>query len=174
MKNKIFLLLFFVLALQVPSTVRAYQYVGNDPINKVDPLGLRLYGIGGSAGATLFLGGELNLHLSYDTDTGKFGVVFTPNFRIGPLIGASANVSVIVADNGGKSSCPPAKIDDLKGKSRGVAADFGPIGSISASEAPEMGGGGTRELTIGTPVGFGASIGVGFEYGKTFTHTFGK
>ena len=73
--------------------VNLYAYVGNDPTDKTDPMGLEKYEVGVEADGYLIMGVTYGVSATYDTETGevatggKFGVGFGLEGGIGGVVG---------------------------------------------------------------------------------------
>jgi RHS repeat-associated protein len=107
-----------------------YGFVGGDPINAIDPMGLWTLGIGGTASGNLYIGGitlDLGVYIGHSKQAGwSFG--FLGTYESGMGIGLSASI-------GGFANLTSAKcVNQLKGPS----IDIG--GSASAIVLPVTAG----------------------------------
>jgi hypothetical protein len=70
----------------LPEGPNLYAYVGNSPTNRIDPLGLWVFGIGGSFDLGFIFGIEINLNVVIDDDF-RIGITCSPGAKIGPWAG---------------------------------------------------------------------------------------
>jgi|GEM_PF-3476175 len=145
--------------------LNVYGYVGNDPLNLVDPLGLRTLnmqlggGLVGLVGATA--GGGL-----YITNDGAFGFPDIGVFKqIGPAVGANGGVGLSFGYTYGS-------VTNFQGRALAVDVSAGPV-TVSGSFGPT----GTPSGTFSNPIGLQLGVAVGSPIGADIsapkTTTFG-
>lgn len=107
-----------------------YRYVGNNPINRIDPTGNLAFGVGLEAIGFLFQGGSVNGTAVASVDLNPFsstflktevGVLSTGGKKLGVGAAATAGANVMVAIGNDD-------LNDLSGFSVGGSAGLGPVG----------------------------------------------
>jgi hypothetical protein len=144
------------------SEPRIYAYTDNDPLNRVDPLGLWTLQVGfsGYVGIPAWgIGGQLNIGIAADThgNAGFYGTVGG-----GPTVGGGLRAGI-----GGAVSSAPT-INDLSGSGAGVTvmAGTGVGGSADWSKGGGLWGSGPPYQSWGGSVGWaaGAAASAGPSY----------
>jgi RHS repeat-associated protein len=132
-----------------------YGYVLQDPVNRSDPNGLDVFGIGLSGELQFWLGGELGIIFVWD-DNGGTGVLISPAGRVGPDLALSAGLAVFW-------NYDADTIDDVAGWGFSFGAEFLLPVSICKSFSvvtPTSG-----EPGLGVLGGIGANAGPGVSLG---------
>jgi uncharacterized protein RhaS with RHS repeats len=65
-----------------------YAYVGNDPVNKIDPTGERTWGLNFSAGFSVGGGAKLRYDINFDTTHKELNIAATVGAQVGAQLGA--------------------------------------------------------------------------------------
>lgn len=130
--------------------VNLYVYVGNDPVNRVDPAGLEPF-VGFSINAGYFGGGQLSLTL---TGTG-WGITVSGG------AGYGAGAALVAGVCGGGDTTGWGAHAGASGGAAGVGVSAG--GSFSPGKATVSGGFG-----VGFGIGIGASLGYGYTWGGSW------
>jgi uncharacterized protein RhaS with RHS repeats len=138
--------------------INLYAYVGNDPLNNVDPLGLWTFQVGGSFSINLgWIGGQINAGIVVD-GYGNAGFFVTGGG--GPGAGGA------VKFGGGAAITTAPRILDLNGYNSGVSLTGSFLGGAASADWSH---GSTRDNVIYNS--YGGSIGAGGGYGATQTNT---
>ncbi len=124
-----------------------YAYAGGDPVNRIDPSGLLVVGIGITAGGSIgFPGGDVGVFYVIDHQ-GHYGLYFSWDMRAGAAISMGFGPSLFVFPG-------MSDIRDLNGFSAGAGIDS-PVGCVQlvkpAPGAPWYAGG----IEVGTPAAGG-------------------
>lgn len=141
-----------------------YAYVGNDPLNGVDPNGLATYFLQGSGSVVGVLGGAFGVGV-YATTNNAFGLPDIGVFRVaGPAVGLNVGAGISVGYASGSST-------DFRGRTLNVDVGVGPvIGSVSFTPK----GSKTFNSVVGGSGGFGYSPTVaGIDLSSTTTRASG-
>jgi RHS repeat-associated protein len=96
-----------------------YAYVGNSPVNFVDPTGLWTVGIGGQAELQLLIGFDVSAQIVIDGD-GNIGLALTADYRQGLMVAAGASGTA-------SYNWDARTIQDLQGGGVGVGVGVGPF-----------------------------------------------
>jgi RHS repeat-associated protein len=150
---------------QIPDALREsgeanlYQFVGNNPVNNLDPFGLWTFQVGFTLGFNFWgWNGSFSTGFSGDTQ-GNFGGYYTGN--LGPATGLGAQGFAGVTVQGSNAKCN----NNLKGPFAygSVGGGLGPYGSLdafggSSDNGPVFGLGGTVGVGLGAGGAGGGSL----------------
>lgn len=133
-----------------------YAYVRNDPLNFIDPLGLRTLLLFGTLDFFVGLGGGASGGIFYDLDSGEFGV-------FGSVEGGGG-IDLSIGVVGGFIE----EQKDLSGNFLNFGASYGPVEGYVVTGDPlddnrrnDTIVGGGAGAAFGLPIGYNTSIGVG-------------
>jgi RHS repeat-associated protein len=135
------------------SDYNLYAYVGNDPTNKTDPMGMIILTLGGYAEGSFIVGGNVSVGLYWDTETGEIG-------RYNSMEGGTG----IGLSTGGTVSAY-GSVGDLAGPYLTTGAGVGPasgavvVGTNNGNHAT----GGNFSLGVG-PVPFEHKLNAGYGW----------
>jgi len=137
-----------------------YGYVGNNPINGIDPLGLWTFGFGGQAGGSLYLGsGHISLggYIGHSQDSGwSFGILL--QVAEGPSAGYAGEVGGFVGVTNAKCV---KQLENLGGSVGGSATPAVIPLSVGVDYNRGFTNGNESVLSPGTYQGATLNIGVG-------------
>jgi len=114
-----------------------YGYVGNDPVNKVDPTGERKYGINFKLGGAAIFGAKIRVDVNYDATHNEANLAVSGSGKVGAqLTGA---VELYSESSNDKPTGNRAGIEG-KLKAEYVGEVKTPIGNVQANGFVEVGG----------------------------------
>lgn len=150
------------------STFNRYSYVGNDPMNAVDPSGMIKISLGIEAQVVIYAGAKVAVGIYVDTKTLEVGATIAGGGRVGYEAGASVTVGL------SESSSSPAETGLKSSATVDGSASF--VGGYSYAKEFHSEDGSVNDIFSGNSGGASTNVGklglsAGGSVGATFTGT---